>query len=103
MGIASRLDFEPLIVGALPRLDRIGQVVHNEVTFCRRNDKDKMPDPSGSLGHRQSQSTRWEAALQEFESLRDRVVVAVSPVGRDRPTYLPNHYRKPSISRQSTR
>ena len=44
-----------------------------------------MPDPSGSLGHRQSQGTRWEAALQQFVSLRDRVVVAVSLVRRNGP------------------
>jgi len=85
MGIARRLNFEPLVVGALPRLDCIGQAVHDEVTLRRYNDKDKMPDPRGSLGHRQPQSTRWEAAPQEFMSLRDRVVVAVSPVWRNGP------------------
>jgi hypothetical protein len=43
-GIASRLNFHPLIVGVLPGTDLFGQVIQNQVAFCRRRDKDEVAD-----------------------------------------------------------
>src|SRR6266852_5732862 len=85
-GVAGRLDLEPVIVGALPRPDRFGEVVQHQVTFRRRGDENEMSNARTGLDDRQAQGFRGQAALQELVPLGDGVVVAVSGGRRDRPT-----------------
>src|ERR1700730_1649607 len=43
-GVGGRLYLEPMVVCALPGVDRFSQVVHYDVALCRYDDKNEVPD-----------------------------------------------------------
>src|SRR6266852_9096642 len=42
--VAGRLNLEPMIVGALPGPNGLGQVVQDQFALCRHDDQDQMAD-----------------------------------------------------------